>query len=320
MSYCIGIDLGGTGIKAGIVDLLKRQVLFTSSVPTRAPRPVKDIADDIASLCNKLCAEGGIGMNEIEWVGIATPGIVKGDVVVLATNLGWENAPLAKVAEACIGKKVYIANDANTAAYAEAVWGVGEGKSSLVAVTLGTGVGGGIVIDGKILEGSNGFAAELGHVVINPVGRTCGCGKVGCLEAYCSATAIIKESREAMKKNKDSLMWDVCGGNIDKVNAKTPFDARAKGDASATAVIDEFLDYLALGVSNIFNILQPDVVCIGGGVSAQGDNLIVPLVERVKNIPFGTSDAKDRIFAAKYKNEAGIIGAALLGLQKRINL
>ena len=316
MKYTVGIDLGGTFIKAGLVEIETRRILSTASVPTNAPRAAELIADDMADISKKVCAEGGVEYSEIEFIGVATPGIVKSGVVVAATNLGWENADLAKLINERTGKTVYVANDANTAAYAEAMWGSGEGASSLAAFTLGTGVGGGIVLDGKILEGFNGFAAELGHFVVEPTGRDCGCGKRGCLEAYCSANALARSAKEAMLEDKDSAMWQIAGGSLDNVTAKTPFDAKALGDKAGTAVVESFINYLAIGVSNIINIIQPEVVCVGGGVCAQGDNLLVPLREKVGAMSFGVEGGRTRVEIAKFKNEAGIIGAALLGVQE----
>jgi glucokinase len=156
----------------------------------------------------------------------------------------------------------------------------------------------------------------MGHVILDPRGRKCVCGKSGCLEAYCSATAIIKASKAAMLLNKDSAMWQLASGNLDNVNGKTPFDAKELGDKTASDVVEEFIDYLAVGVSNFINILQPDVVCIGGGISRQGDNLIKPLADKVECLSFGLRGSRSRVVAAKFKNEAGIIGAALLGLQE----
>jgi glucokinase len=282
MKYSIGVDLGGTGIKVGLVERGSKQIISTASAPTNAPRSPESICVDIVSLSKKVAEDASVSYNDIEWIGIATPGIVKDNTVVLASNLGWENVRLADILSGLSGKDIFLANDANTAAYAEAIWGNGVGSKCLVAITLGTGVGGGIVIDGKIFEGVNGFAAEMGHVILDPRGRKCVCGKSGCLEAYCSATAIIKASKAAMLLNKDSAMWQLASGNLDNVNGKTPFDAKELGDKTASDVVEEFIDYLAVGVSNFINILQPDVVCIGGGISRQGDNLIKPLADKVE--------------------------------------
>ena len=319
-NYCIGVDLGGTNIAAGLVDLEKRVIVKEMSVKTNAPRPCEQITADIVSVCKKLCEMQKISMSELAWIGVATPGIVKGDVVVAAFNLGWDNAPFASLIRKATGRPAYIANDANAAAYAEAIWGSGQGSNSLVAFTLGTGVGGGIVIGGKIWEGTNGFAAEMGHMVLDPQGRICACGKRGCIEAYCSASALIKETKRVMGLYPESLMWKIVDKDVDRVSGKTAFRAAAEGDEAAKLVIDEFTDYLALGVANIVNVFQPDVVCIGGGISREGDNLILPLRKIVEHNSFGTDSKRTKIVAATFKNDAGIIGAALLGLQNEVTV
>lgn len=316
MKYCIGVDLGGTNIAAGLVDFGTHEILRKLSVKTNAPRPCEEISTDIAKLARRLCKEQGISLSSVAWVGVATPGIVKNETVLTATNLGWTNEPLGVLLSRQLGRPSYIANDANAAAYAEAIWGVGQGTSSLVELTLGTGVGGGIVINGNIWDGFNGFAAEIGHMVIKAGGRECSCGKLGCLEAYCSATALVKETKRIMKLYPDSTMWSVCGGDIDRVNGKTAFVARKQGDYAARLVVDSFIDNLAVGVSNIINIFQPSVVCIGGGISGEGENLMAPLRDRVARTSFGLAQGKTKVLAGKYRNDAGIIGAALLGLQE----
>ena len=313
--YCIGVDLGGTNIAVGLVDLSTHKIVKQYSVKTNAPRPCEEISRDIADVCLKLCKMQGIKMDDVLWVGVATPGIVKGGTVVCAYNLGWDNVPFADIISRTVARPAYIANDANAAAYAEAIWGEGAGKFSLVAFTLGTGVGGGVVLGGKILEGTNGFAAEMGHMVLDPEGRVCSCGKRGCIEAYCSATALIRETKRVMTIHPKSEMWKLVDGDIERVSGKTAFRAMELGDRAATRVVDEFIDYLAVGVSNVINILQPDVVCIGGGISREGEVLLAPLRERVFHSSFGVDGARTKVVAATFRNDAGIIGAALLGLQ-----
>jgi len=319
MKCCIGVDLGGTNIKVGLVDRKKRKIVFSESKKTNAPRPPEDIAADIAQLAKAVAKGAGVSMEEVSWIGVATPGIVKNDTVLSAVNLGWYNAPFAEILRRMTGKPVYLANDANAAAYAEALWGIGAGSPSLVAMTLGTGVGGGIVINGKIWDGFNGFAAEIGHMVIRAEGRECPCGKRGCLEAYCSATGLINETRRMMTLYKDSLMWQECDGDLSQVNGRTAFAAKERGDFAATVVVNDFINNLAYGVSNIINVFQPSVVCIGGGISAEGEALMAPLRDRVERISFGFSHGRTKVEAATFRNNAGIIGAALLGLQEKDN-
>ena len=315
--YCIGVDLGGTNIAVGLVNLETKSIVRQFSIKTKAPRSCESISADIADIVKKLCEAENIVLGDLQWIGIGTPGIVKDDVVLAAFNLGWENAPFGKILSDMTGRPTYVANDANAAAYAEAVWGAGEGAGSLIAFVLGTGVGGGIIIDGKIWEGTNGFAAEMGHSILIPGGRLCACGKRGCIEAYCSATALIKETRRVMGLYPESEMWKICEGDIQRVSGKTAFLAKAKGDVAGTIVVDEFINNLALGIENVINIFQPDVVCVGGGISREGDNLLVPLREHIIHGTFGTETSRTKVVAAKFRNDAGIIGAALLGLQKK---
>lgn len=317
MRYCIGVDLGGTSVKIGFVNIDNAEILASGSIPTNAPREAKAIATDIVKYTKRLADESGYAVEDALWMGVATAGIVKNGTVLAATNLGWNNVPLAMLLSRMTGLQVYLANDANAAAYAEALFGVGEGKSTLVALTLGTGVGGGIVINGKIFDGFNGFAAEMGHMIINYEGRECGCGKRGCLEAYSSATALVKECKRMMNLYPDSKMWDLVSGDINAVSAKTPFDGAKMGDYAATAVINDFIDNLAYGISNVINIFQPSVLCIGGGISAQGETLMAPLRDRVSRLSFGRNKIRTKLMVARFKNDAGIIGASMLGLQEK---
>lgn len=316
MRYCIGIDLGGTNIAVGIVDLDSKRILDKRSTKTLAPRSADSIAADMVRLSKQLCDSCGIKLHDVEWMGVATPGVVKDGVVISAPNLGWKNEPLGEIVYSMTGRPTFVANDANCAAYAEAKWGCGVGENSLIAVTLGTGIGGGIILDGRIWEGFNGFAAELGHMVIDVGGRRCACGLRGCLEAYCSATALTGETKRMMKLYPDSLMWQVVKGDIDRVDGRTAFTANAEGDFAARQVIDDFVNYLAIGIANIINVFQPSVVCVGGGISGQGEELMRPLRERLKYTSFGTKDMRTRVEAAVYKNDAGIIGAGLLGIME----
>ena len=290
--YCIGVDLGGTNIAAGIVDLDAKKIVKKKSVKTNAPRSCEAICKDIDNLCRELCRMQGIEMRDIKWIGAVAPGIVKNGTVVFAANLGWKNVAFRKILATATRRPTFVANDANAAAYAEALWGSGEGADSLVAITIGTGVGGGIVIDKTIWEGTNGFAGELGHIPISIGGRICSCGFSGCLETYCSATALIKETKRIMGLYPESLMWKLCDGDIERVNGKTAFLALSKRDHAAKIVIDSFVDYLAIGVSTVINMFQPDVVCIGGGISREGENLLAPLRRKVEHSTFGLPDSR----------------------------
>lgn len=309
MKYYIGVDIGGTNIAAGILNE-NYDILCKEPVKTNAPRSAESICDDIAAMCIRLCEKAGLSYDSVSGVGAACPGIIKDGVVGYASNLKFENVPLKKILEEKTGKKCAVCNDANAAALAEYVVGAGKGHRSLVAVTIGTGVGGGIVLDGHIWDGFNGAGAEIGHIVIVPGGRLCSCGNRGCFEAYCSATALINDTKEAMINNPDSLLWKICG-RTDNVDGKSAYVAAEQGDTAAKIVIDRFIKYFSIGIANIVTLLQPEVVCIGGGMSAQGETLIAPIDRLVSQSGVIKSlEKRPKIVAAGLLNDAGIVGAA----------
>ncbi|MBQ8026991.1 MAG: ROK family protein, partial [Clostridia bacterium] len=247
---------------------------------------------------------------------IGTPGSVNKaeGMIDFANNLAFDHVPAKELLSENLGMdKIYIDNDANCAALGEALAGAGKDKDSFVAITLGTGVGSGIVIDGKLVNGCNYAAGEMGHMVIAMDGEQCNCGRRGCWERYASATALIAQTKDAMKKNVDSIMWDLVEDNIARVSGRTAFDAMRKGDAAAKAVVDNYIRYIAVGLVNVINALQPDVVCIGGGISHEKDNLLIPLRKHVGRGRYSIySDKQTEICCAVLGNDAGIIGAALL--------
>ncbi len=311
----LGIDLGGTNIAAGVVDE-NYKIIGTGKLKTNAPRPAEEIADDMCKAALLAVEDAGLTLDDIESVGVGTPGSVNPNdgTVAYSNNLGFYNTPLAKLLSDRLGKKVSVENDANAAAYGEYIAGAGKGTNNFVAVTLGTGVGGGIIIDKKIYSGSNFAGGELGHTVIMAGGEPCSCGRNGCFEAYASATALIRQTKRAMEKNKDSVMWQLCSGDINKASGRTAFNAMYKGDKTGKEVVDRYIEYLAIGIANIVNIFQPDIVCIGGGISNEGDNLILPVTEIVKGEDYAKNMKKTaKIKAAQLGNDAGIIGAAYLG-------
>ena len=311
--YTIGIDLGGTNIAAGLVDE-NYKIIRKTSVPTEARRSADEITEAMASVCRKLCEEEGITVDDISSVGIATPGTADTDsgTVIYANNLPFRNYPIAaKLKEYFPVKKVSIANDANAAAFGEAVAGAGAGHKNFVMLTLGTGVGGGIIIDGKLYTGFNYAAGELGHMVIVHNGRPCTCGRKGCFEAYSSATGLIKMTKEKMIEAPDSVMWEIVDGDIRKVNGRTAFDGMRKGDADAKAVVDEYISYLATGTANLVNIFEPSVIAFGGGVANERETLLAPLRQLVLDETYISND-RTEIKSAVLGNDAGIVGAAAL--------
>jgi glucokinase len=215
--------------------------------------------------------------------------------------------------EKATGLRCELGNDANAAALGENVAGAGKGADSFVMVTLGTGIGGGIIEHGKIIDGFNGSGAEIGHFLLYPGGKQCGCGKKGCFEAYCSATALIEMTKEALRAHPDSGLARICGGEEANVNGKTAFDAMRAGDEVGKKVVDTYIENLGLGLSNIVVLLQPEVLAIGGGISREGEPLLEPLRKIVDaNAYFDAATPRTRLVAATLRSEAGIVGAAAL--------
>ncbi len=314
MKYYAGIDLGGTNIVAGVVDE-EYNIVAKASTKTNCPRPDKEIADDMAKMVFQAVKNAGLTIDDIEWVGIGTPGIANSSTGVIerANNLGFENTPMVKYISESIDKPVFIENDANAAAYGEYVAGAAKGAKDAVCITLGTGVGSGIIVDGKIYAGSNFAGAEIGHTVIEVDGAQCSCGRKGCFEAYSSATGLIRMTKEAIALFPDCEMAKMAEEK-GKVTARTSFDAMRAGDKKAKDVVDKYIKYLAAGITNTINIFQPDILCIGGGVCNEGDPLLLPVKALVEKEDFASNSAKrTEIVIAKLGNDAGIIGAAFLG-------
>ena len=316
--YYLGVDLGGTNIAIGLVDE-NLKIVLKDKVPTGASRPTSDIMDDMAALCKSIVERAGVSFDEVAYAGIAAPGSVDpaNGVVRYSNNIKMIDYPIADELKKRIPlKAVYLENDANAAALAEALAGAGKGYSDLVMITLGTGVGGGIVIGGKLYSGFNYCGAELGHTVIEFGGRQCSCGRRGCFEAYSSATGLINMTKEKMEECRDSVMWELTGNNIKNASGITAFKAARKGDKAGEEVVKMYIDYLACGLTNMINIFQPEVLCIGGGVCGEGDYLLTPLVKEIRKSEYGAENQTrfSQIRIAELGNDAGIIGAAALGL------
>ena len=318
--YRIGIDLGGTNIAVGIVND-KFEIVAQDSTPTMAERPGEAIVEDIAMLCKRLCEKLGIPESEVDSLGIASPGIVDDETgeVIYANNLGFRHFPILPLLHERLAiKEMHIENDANAAAWGEAVAGAAKGSKSSVMITLGTGVGGGIIADGKVFKGFNSAAGELGHIVIEVDGRPCTCGRRGCWETYSSATGLINMTKEKLAEceatgRKTSMTEQVAQKG--KVNGRTAFDGLRAGDEAAKEVVDTYIKYLASGIASMINIFQPEVLSIGGGISNEGQYLLDLLIPAVRPQTYGNGlvEATD-IRIAELRNDAGIIGAAVLGL------
>ena len=317
--YTIGIDLGGTNIVASVVDD-DYNIIGTSKTPTNSPRSADEIFDDIADVCEEAVKTAGLTMEDIDSVGMGTPGTVNQDgVIEFANNLAFNNVPARTMLAKRINKpeeKVFIENDANCAALGEAYAGCGNGAKDFVAVTLGTGVGSGVIIGGKIVNGVNYAGGECGHMVIVVDGEQCSCGRKGCWEAYASATALIRQTKKAMEEYPDSLMHKLAKEE-GKVSGRTAFDAMRLGDIAGSKVVDDYIKYVACGLINIVNALQPEIICIGGGICNEGETLMKPLRRFVQSERYSIhSKIQTKIVKAELGNDAGVIGAALLGKVK----
>lgn len=313
--FTIGIDLGGTNIVAAVVDG-KYNIIAKAKTPTAVPRSAELIFDDIAKVCKEAVEKAGLTMDDISSVGLGTPGTVNSDgVIEFANNLNFDNVPAKDMIIERLGDKpVYVANDANCAALGEAYAGCGNGAKNFIAVTLGTGVGSGVIVDGKIVTGVNNAGGECGHMVIVVDGEACTCGRHGCWEAYASATALINQTKKAMEQYPDSVMHQLAEEE-GKVSGKTAFDAMRRGDIAGIKVVDQYVKYVACGIINLVNALQPEIICVGGGICNEGETLLRPLRRYIEAERYSVySKIQTKILKAELGNDAGIIGAAILGV------
>ena len=312
--YYVGIDLGGTFIKGGIVDDLGN-LLESAKVPTEAEKGSDGVAKNIAALAKSLMDKLGLTKEDVSGIGIGVPGMINSSrgEVTYSNNLGWKHFKISESVESLTGLPVKIANDANVAALGESRFGGGKDYDDMIMVTLGTGVGSGIVLGGKLYEGSLGAGAELGHMVIHESGEQCTCGRRGCFEAYSSATALIRDTKRAMEAHKDSKMWEV--GSLDAVDGRTAF-AYLDSDPYAKEVVDGYIASLGCALTNFANIFRPQVILIGGGICAEGERLTAPLQKMVDKELFGKElGPRVPICRALLANRAGIFGAAALVME-----
>ena len=312
--YKVGVDLGGTNISVGVTDA-NWSIIGRGVRKTGAGRPAAEVFDDLAAAVRGAVADAGLTLADVESVGIGTPGSVskeKGSIE-FANNLDFHNVPAREMLQSLLGCPVYLDNDANCAALGEALAGSGKGVSSFIAITLGTGVGSGIVIDGKIVNGVNDAAGECGHMVIAMDGEPCNCGRRGCWEAYASATALIAQTKAAMREHPESKCWELVEGDIEAVNGRVSFDAWRAGDPVGAALVERYMRCLAVGLGNLINALQPDKICVGGGIGHEGENLLAPLRELIKAERYTRyAEKQTELVSAALGNDAGIIGAAAL--------
>lgn len=312
--YRVGVDLGGTNIVAGVVND-KMEIIGKGKLKTACPRPAEDIINDLAKAVFMAVEDAGVTIEEVASIGIGSPGSINKaeGVIEYANNLGFDNVPVRKILQGFFKQDIYIENDANCAALGEAKAGAGNGVDNFVAITLGTGVGSGIIVNGQIVNGFNDAGGEMGHSVIVFGGEPCTCGRHGCWEAYSSATALIRQTKAAMRYNSDSVMWEMVDHDLDKVNGRTAFDAMRKGDRTAVGVVDTYLHYLSCGITNAINIFQPEILCIGGGISHEGESLLTELRKYIALDRYSIhAERQTQIRTAMLGNDAGVIGAALL--------
>lgn len=320
MKYCVGVDVGGTNIAFGIVDE-NYNIVASSSIKTLSNRGAEPIITDIATAINSIISNSNISCDDIVAVGVGCPGCINTStgVVEYANNLDWHNVPFVKLVKDNLqyDLPVFVNNDANAHALGEHFAGAAKGSDISITVTLGTGVGAGIIINDKLFTGSNFAGAELGHMVIAIDGKSCSCGRKGCFEAYASVTGLKATTALHMNIDKTSTMWDLCENDITNISGRTPYDAFKMGDNAAKDTLFEFHNHLACGLTNIINAFQPDTLVIGGGISNEGENLLNPVRDFVsKKVYTRNGNKNTNIVVAKLGNSAGIIGAALSGFNQ----
>ena len=313
----IGVDIGGTNLVAGLVDD-KFNLIDKVDTPALAQREDKEIVADIVMLCKKIMEKHNLTENDIDSIGVGIPGCHNPDtgVVLHCPNINLHNTHMVSMIQKEIDVPIFLGNDADCAALGEAYAGATKDASDSVMITIGTGIGGGIIINKKIYNGFNHIGGELGHIVIIKDGEKCGCGRRGCWETYGSATALIRQTKEAIEKNPDSILSKIVDGDISKVDGKTAFDAMRQGCPVGEAVVENYIDLFSTGLINIINIFQPEMIVIGGGISKEGSTLTDRIMKHVRAERFGEGNdlEKTTIHTAVLGNDAGVIGAAVLGL------
>jgi glucokinase len=313
----LGLDVGGTNMVAGVVDE-NYQIIAKESIPTRAGRSIEEITFDMAEVSKRAVQKAGLTLNEIASWGIGMPSYVnpKTNLLVHANNFGWKNVPVYDYLKKHITLPTCIENDANCAAYGETLAGAAGKYTDAIMLTLGTGVGGGIVLNKKIYSGFDNMGAELGHTKLVYDGVRCTCGQKGCLESYCSSTALIRQAKEAIEMKPDTLIMELCGNDKANLSGEIIFKAAREGDALATKLVNEYISHLAAGISTFVTIFRPQVVILGGGIAEAGEFLLKPLNEQLYANTFAAEEiGVPKVIKAELGNDAGIIGAA--SLEKR---
>lgn len=314
MKHYVGIDLGGTNIKAGVVNE-QGKIISKNSIKTRTDCDQREIIRDMALLACQVIEEAGLRQTDIQAVGIGSPGTPNNETgtLIYANNLPFHHAPMRADIRKILDVPVYIDNDANVAALAESVSGAARGTNHSVTITLGTGVGGGVVINRRIYSGFNHAGCEIGHIVVKSGGEPCTCGRRGCFETVASATGLIRETERAAREHPESVLNALIAENGGHADGRTAFVGQRRGDAAAAAVVEDYIEMLAEGLANVINGYMPEVIAIGGGVCNEGDALLVPVRERaIGRAYLGEGVPQPKILLAEMGNDAGIVGAAMM--------
>lgn len=314
--YIIGVDLGGTNIAAGAVSVDGTRHLAMQSIPTNPSLGDEGVAERIVGLVDRVILdaieETSTVRRDFIGVGIGAPGPLDRErgVVIIAPNLGWANFPLRERIQEGLGLPATLDNDANCATFGEWWQGAGRGSSNLIGLTIGTGIGGGIILRGKLYHGASDVAGEIGHTTIDVNGRHCKCGNYGCLEAYASGPAIATRAREIMVREEgESVIPSMVSGRLDQITAQTVYDAAKAGDQVASEIVRDTARYLGAGIANLLNIFNPDTVVIAGGVTAAGEALFGPLHREVRRRAFSPAVHAVRIVPGELPGTAGVVGA-----------
>jgi len=315
MKYSVAIDLGGTNIGAGIVSEAG-ELVHKTSVPVENREDINALLLEVAAAAKVAAAEAEMKLSDMAFLGVGVPGVCQSEKgpVIFAPNIHWKAIDAAAVLEKELNLPVILGNDADCAAIGEYRYGIGKKYNTMLMLTLGTGVGGAVIYDGKLFNGFGPFGGEFGHIPLVHGGVQCGCGKKGCFEAYASAVALKRQTREAAEKHPESLIWDMCKGDLSNIGGRTAFDAADMGDETGAAVVEQYISYLADGISGLINVFRPKAVILGGGVSNQGASLIDPLNVKVKQMCYASNGIEPpEVIKASLGNSAGIIGAGVLG-------
>lgn len=313
----LGVDLGGTNISVGVVGK-NYKIISNCSCKTKAPRSQQEICEDMARLIKRVLRNADLSLNDVPYIGIGCPGTVnpKTGVVEYSANLFIHNWKIVEQMQKLLNKRIVIENDANAAVYGEYLAGAAKGFSNAVMITLGTGIGGGVILNDKIYSGINYAGTEIGHMVINHQGRQCSCSRRGCFETYASATGVITTTKEFMRRydKNQTILWELCDNDINSVSGRSAFQAAKQGDRVGKLIVNLFISHLACGITNVINIFQPDVLCLGGGLSKEDDDYLLNPLKRIieKERYSRHSEKQTKIVKAMLGNNAGVIGASML--------